>query len=295
MGIFRYWEHLYWLIIAKKLKKKIAYYSRSFGPFPENNNLDKYFNKLSFELLDYFDFISIRDSETMKIADSLMLKYVPSIDTAFLDTPIRKIPDTLKKYLNNPYIIFVPNSLTWHPAYRHMAQDDIDIYYTRILMIIKRIYIDYTIVMLPQIYNDKYKNDKIYFQSLKEKANCENVIVLDDTINSDVQQTIIAGSKFVIGSRYHSIVFAINNNKPVLALSYEHKIAGLLHILDMKNSLVYFDEVILSRVPIMEFEKIIEKKMAILQVSEGNKKQANEIAVNCMQNFFEKYKNKRTL
>jgi colanic acid/amylovoran biosynthesis protein len=290
MGEFKNWDHLYWLIIAKKLKKRIAYYSRSFGSFPANNHLEKYFNLLSFDLLHYFDFISIRDSETIKIADALKLKFIPSIDTAFLDTPIAEIPDNIKKYLNTPYIVFVPNSLTWHPAYRHVAQSNVDIYYSMILMIINKVYSNHTIIMLPQLYNDKDKSDKDYFLHLKEKSKFNNIVVLDDTINSDIQQSIIAESKFVIGSRYHSIVFAINNNKPVIALSYERKIKGLINILNMENALVNFDEIVLSQMSIEKFENIIEQKMINLQVNPESKKMANKIADNCMKMFIERYK-----
>ena len=45
-------------------------------------------------------------------------------------------------------------------------------------------------------------------------------------------------SDFLIGARYHSIVFAINNNIPFVALSYEHKIAGLLKQLNKESQSV---------------------------------------------------------
>jgi colanic acid/amylovoran biosynthesis protein len=225
----------------------------------------------------------------MGLADKLNLNYISSIDTAFLDTPDVKIPDNIKNYFDRPYIVFVPNSLTWHPAYTHIDQNYIDDYYLKIINSINIIYKDYPIIMLPQLYNTEKKNDKLYFDRLKEQVKY-NIIVLDDTISSDVQQTIIAGSQFIIGSRYHTIVFAINNNKPVIALSYEHKITGLLDILNMNDSLVNFDKIIHQGLDIEVFGKIIEQKIKNLHINEQAKKKAAEIASDCMKQFVTRYK-----
>ena len=39
----------------------------------------------------------------------------------------------------------------------------------------------------------------------------------------------------VIGARYHSIVFAINNCVPFVCLSYEHKMSGMLESLHLND------------------------------------------------------------
>ncbi|GHV70004.1 hypothetical protein AGMMS49928_15600 [Spirochaetia bacterium] len=290
MGLFQDWEHIYWLSVSKYFKKKIVYYSRSFGPFPEKTFSERNFRRISFTLLRYFDFLSIRDSKTMALADSLNLNYVTSIDTAFLNTSNALIPDTIKNYLGDKYIVFVPNSLTWHPTYCNIDQDLIDKYYINIIQILNNTYKDHKIVMMPQIFNNNKINDKVYFDKIKAKTNCSNIIVLDDFINSDIQQRIIAGCQFVIGSRYHSIVFAINNNRPFLALSYEHKIAGLLYILTVADTLILFNEIVLSQMPIEEFVDIINDKLHYLCTNNQAKEKAREIANNCMNQLVMRYK-----
>jgi colanic acid/amylovoran biosynthesis protein len=289
MGLFQNWQHIYWLSVAKAFKRKIVYYSRSFGPFPENNYSEKCFKKISLNLLKYFDFLSIRDSKTMALADELKIQYIPSIDTAFLDSPDVLIPDNLMGYLKKPYIVFVPNSLAWHKAYRNIDQNIIDNYYIEILNIINTIYKNYTIVLLPQLYNIN-AIDKVYFKKIADKTDYTNLIVLDDTLQSDIQQAVIGGCEFVIGSRYHSIVFAINNNKPVIALSYEHKISGLLQILDMADSLVNFEEIVLSNISLGAFADIMLQKIRHLHPNKEVAHKARMIAENCMNQFVKKYK-----
>lgn len=119
MGGFQDWEHIFNLSLAKYYKKKLIYYSRSFGPFPVETQWNRVFKENSYKLLNTFDFLSIRDNKTAELADKLKLTYIKSIDTAFLDTPKAEIPTDIKNVINNEkYIVYVPNSLTWHPADR---------------------------------------------------------------------------------------------------------------------------------------------------------------------------------
>jgi polysaccharide pyruvyl transferase WcaK-like protein len=59
--------------------------------------------------------------------------------------------------------------------------------------------------------------------------------IVDENYSSDVQQNIIKKSKFVIGARYHSIVFSINNNKQFISLSYENKMKNIFEILALED------------------------------------------------------------
>ena len=71
MGGFQDWRHLFMLTLAKKANKPLAYYGRSFGPFPERTLQNKLFKNISLEMIDYFSFLSIRDKKTECIAKSL--------------------------------------------------------------------------------------------------------------------------------------------------------------------------------------------------------------------------------
>ena len=68
MGGFQNWEHLFLLKMVQRLGKKLVYYGRSFGPFPETTKLNRCFKKHSLEMLHYFSFLSIRGKKTEAIA-----------------------------------------------------------------------------------------------------------------------------------------------------------------------------------------------------------------------------------
>lgn len=236
MGGFQNWRHLYLLQLARSMKKPIAYYSRSIGPFPEETALNRKFKTASIELLRYFSFLSLRDRKSKNIAEELGIQYVSAIDTAFLEQPRCEIPSELQDKLQDKYVVFVPNQLTWHYAYRNASSGLINRFYLSIMKSIRQEYPSCQIVMLPQLCSlPDDVGDYWYFKELQRLDGGNNVFVVPDTYGSDIQQTIIAKAQCVIGARYHTIVFAINNEVPFVALNYEHKIAGLLEELNLSD------------------------------------------------------------
>ena len=287
MGGFQSWQHIFYLKLALKYHH-VLYYGRSIGPFPEETSDNRIFKKRSLDLLLKLDSISLRDAKSMQIAEEFRVPYIPSIDTAFLDVPLAIVPDELVTALDGNYIVFVPNSLTWHPAYKLAKQEIIDDLYLSIiskLLVIKR---DCKIVMLPQLFNDFKKPDEKYFQKLKDKIGDERIIVLPETYDSDIQQAIIAQSKIVIGARYHSIVFAINNEIPFIALSYEHKMDGLLDLLKIDQFSINISKI---GNDLSDNHKIIQQIEYLLEIEQPSlstvRQQANRIARQCFKTTFD--------
>jgi colanic acid/amylovoran biosynthesis protein len=237
MGGFQNWGHVHCLLMAQAAGKPVAYYSRSFGPFATATRKDRLFQRISQRLLESFDFLSIRDQRTMRLAEQMGLHYVAASDTAFLDVPSVAVPADVAAAIGTPdYCVFVPNALAWHPDYRAASTDQIDRFYVDLIDVLRARYPYHKIVMLPQLYNLGERGDLKYFERLRRRSpHGGHVVALPDTYGSDIQQAIIARSKLVVGARYHSIVFAINNKVPFVALSYEHKIDGLLSLLNLED------------------------------------------------------------
>lgn len=293
MGPYQSWLHIWFLQVALSLNKKIVYYSRSFGPFPEATLSNRIFKRISINLLNNMDFISLRDHVSQNFADELGLNYIASIDTAFLDTPRAKIPTNIIKNIGNDYIVFVPNNLIWHPYFRNLNPDILKQFYVSIINLIIKRDSSVKIIMLPQLFNSGNGNDIIYFKEISSLINNDNIIVLDDGYGSDIQQSIISNASLVIGARYHSIVFAINNNVKFIALSYEHKISGMLKLLSMDDrniDLLFLLDKEESRDNVME--KILSKINDLLcdKTSLVSNKNAREIAIKCSTLFLNKYK-----
>lgn len=241
MGGFQDWNHLYFLQWAKFCHKPLIYFARSLGPFPTETSDNILFKKKSIEMLKYFSFLSIRDQKSEQILDNLNLKisYHSTTDTAFLETPNVDLPYELKLLIKGKkYIIFVPNLLLWHYAYKNKgSKEQLIDFYANIIKITLEIHSNYSILMLPQTFDNtnEDENDINFFREIANKVNNQRVMITADCYSSDIQQTLIKGAYFLIGARYHSIVFAINQGIPFIALNYEHKMEGLLNKLNINN------------------------------------------------------------
>lgn len=239
MGGFQNWRHVEQILIAKHFKKPFAYFGRSIGPFPTETESNRLFKRRSLSAIKAFGFVSLRDSKSLEIAQELGINAIPTVDSAFLDSSRINLPIKIREKLDGKkYMVFVPNKLTWHFKFAKYQQSQVDIFYKRIISFILNKDPDLHIVFLPQLHTYSINDDKYYFSTLMEEIKSEHLILIDDIYGSEIQQSIISEAEFVIGARYHSIVFAINQAVPFVSLSYEHKMAGLLETLDINNSIV---------------------------------------------------------
>ncbi len=230
LGLYHDERYLWKLLITKRLKKKYAIYSPSIGPFGDDKN---YLLRVK-EVLSSASFLSLRDQKSYLYAEQLHVPFIKSIDTAFLEEhSATKLPEELNPFMFNKFVIIVPNQLyNWHPSFRDIFNiEKIDTFYIQLISIFNNR--GFRVVLLPQLYEQGDKNDEIYFKKLK--GTNENVTVISTQYSSDIQQKIFEKADFVIGARYHSIIFAINSNTPFCCLSYEHKMSDMLELLDLKE------------------------------------------------------------
>ena len=139
-------------------------------------------------MLRYFSFLSIRDEKTEILAKQIGINYISSIDTAFLDVPEAVLPIEIKSKINeSDYIVFVPNSLTWHSFFKNHDPEIIKSL-SIFLDIIFEKFPSFKVLMLPQLFNDVIRSDKLYFEKLASEYNDSRIVVIDDSYSSDIQQ-----------------------------------------------------------------------------------------------------------
>ena len=295
MGGFQNWNHLYHLKMAKEFNKPLAYFGRSLGPFPTQTQKNRAFKKTSIEMLKYFSYLSLRDKKSEKIVDDINIPYISTVDTAFLDSTLVTLPYEIKNILKNKrYMVFVPNYLLWHYMFKgKVSHNEIISFYIDIVSCIRKHYSDLSIVMLPQLFggNEYAFNDVELFRELAEKISDEKLIVIPDCYSSDIQQSIIREAKFVVGARYHSIVFSINQAVPFISLSYEHKMIGLLDTLGMTKYCVGITDKLLAGKQediITQIDSLLSEDMPdIKRVRE----KAKEIAISGFEQLIKKMHN----
>lgn len=286
MGGFQDWKHLFMLKMAQIANKPLVYYGRSFGPFPTETKQQCRFKEISIEMLNYFRLCLVRDSKTAKLADELNVSYALTTDSAFLDTPNVEIPkEVIKMIGEKPYMVFVPNTLNWHFAYRELSDEQVMNFFCKVAKTVMEHSPEFDIVMLPQLFGYGDGDDVHFFRRLAEKMHDQRIIVIPDSYSSDVQQMVIKGAKYLIGARYHSVVFALNQAVPFVALNYEHKIAGLLETLHKADCMVDITTALFDEISISNVLRKIRQQLQQLSGDIDAQTKAKEIATSCFEHL----------
>ena len=251
LGIYKDWRYLWRIYVAAKLQKNIAVYSISFGPLDPKNIL---FNSCTKWALKHVKFLSIRDKKSQKYADAQGINYFKSIDTAFLnnqsnhETPNENLP-------SDNYVVVVPNELNkWHVNYQKVSEENFLKLYISIInfFVNKKI----NVILLPQMFGSE--NDACYFEKIRDNCSASHLVkVIEDFHSSDYQQQLIKQAKFLVGARYHTMIFSVNNKKPFLSLAYEHKMTNTLELLELTKNNVNINDALNN---VDEFIGILDQK-----------------------------------
>jgi colanic acid/amylovoran biosynthesis protein len=280
LGKYKDLRYLWRLYTAFQLGKKYALYSPSIGPFPKD---DMNYTKLAAKVLQNADFVSLRDKQSYSFAKELQVAFEKSVDTAFLeDHKNTKLPQEVSDLLPEKYIVIVPHELyKWHPDFKNYTKDTFDKLFSSIISE----FVDkgHKVVLLPQTFESRL-NDEGYFKELK--SDDKNITVIPTKYSSDIQQKVIENADFVIGARYHTVVFAINNKTHFYCLSYEHKMIDMLRILDMETNSTNITEALGKPLDISKtiYLKYLNKEQSKDLLLNANKL-AKQLATKCFANF----------
>ena len=272
LGLYEDVIYLWRLMICRELKKKLIIYSPSIGPFSPKS----YFTRLSTEVLSHAVFLSLRDPQSGRYAKELGIAFTDSIDTAYLEKRPAQIPESLAAQLGKNYVVLVPHQLyKWHPGYRRLSSAKLDGFYRELISRFSE-RAD-KIVLLPQIFCHEALSDERYFRELA--ADFPEVVIVPQHYDSDIQQQIIGNAQFVVGARYHTIVFAVNNSTPFFSIAYEHKMTNMLERLQLSDYTAHINDILSS--PVKYLQRITaayENREHMQPILEKAGKKAQKIA-----------------
>lgn len=210
IGIYKDWRFLIKLLIVIQEGKKPIFHLNTIG---KSNSI--IFDLMAKKVLKK-SIIYVREKKSLEYIESLGLNAKFGVDTAFSfkDNEIVE-----KKQI----IAFVPTILkNWHPNFKNVDVDRI--VFKDILPIIaefansKKL----PIQLIPHLNSIE---EEEYYKRIVNEFNKLNVEVYyrRDVDNVYKYNKAIKESKLLLGMRYHSIVLAIKNQIPFIALSYENK------------------------------------------------------------------------
>lgn len=101
------------------------------------------------------------------------------------------------------------------------------------------------VVFIPQVTVDTYQDDDRYI-SQKVKNNMkyrDGAVLLSDKFTHHDIKSLYSGLDYIIGTRFHSVIFSLTSYVPAIAIEYEHKTGGIMKDLGLSDWVIKIEDV----------------------------------------------------
>lgn len=228
------------IYIGYLLKKRVILYSQSIGPI--RNKIYRYIAKF---VLNRVYMILVREEISKDVLDKLGV-YKPVVyitaDPAFIykemnDGDIQKLLHKENILENNSRILVGITVRHWHYPVCSDPISKFESYKRSIANVCDYIIekLDATVVFVPMVVmvnEDERDTAKGIIEYVKYK---DRTKIITEDYSSVELRYIIGKMDMLIGTRFHSIIFAVTMNVPVVAIAYEHKAFGIMRMLNLEQ------------------------------------------------------------
>jgi colanic acid/amylovoran biosynthesis protein len=232
---------LFDVFLAKKYKIPVFILPNSIGPL--KNRLAR---KIVLKALKYAKVVYVRESTSLKYLKTEGINALKSPDLGFYLKPSKR---DFKNYLHDRGV-FVGDkkciALTLRP-YRFDGKPNADELYDNYLTQIKTFILDSlskgmnVTLMAHTIGPSAHEDDTIPLLEIYNSMEAhKNLIYLHDRdLNSEDLEKIYSYYDLVVGTRFHSVIFALNVNTPALAIAYGgNKAVGIMNDMELSEFVV---------------------------------------------------------
>lgn len=210
--------HLHSFFISYLFGKPFILYSQSIGPF--KNRLIEY---LAQKILNQAELIMVRDTFSFDYLTKLNIrqpKLIQTVDSAFSLNVSTLSPKPAKHYPTARYLIGIT-------AKRFASNPVQNQYETAIAQAIEQLSQTYQahFICIPQV-TDRLHNDddRLVHNRIANLVTQKNALTnLVKPLNLKEAQTLYATLDYLIGTRMHSNIFALQASVPNISLAYEQK------------------------------------------------------------------------
>lgn len=251
--------------IAKAYNIPVYIMPQSFGPFDFKSDNKSILEKIKSNL-SYADVVFAREKEgfellrdQFKLSDNLHF----SMDSVLVNKEVNlnnvfKTKPVIKKFEDISGIAIIPNMKT----FKHGSKNEILQSYKSI--------IDTLLSSNEKVYIVRHSfEDLEACEAIKELyTDEESVVLINDDLSSMEFDELVKQFKYIIGSRFHSIVHAYKNAVPSIALGWATKYKELLEKFDQQE---YLFDVRSS----LDNDRIVEK---VVKLNDQYKNESRKIA-----------------
>lgn len=246
--------------IAKLLSKPTILYTQSIGPFaskPEKWLVKRVLNACVNAAI-------IREEVSMGLLKQIGVT-IPlhrSVDSGFAFNP-RTNYDLRKKIgAKQGQLIFGMTARQWLSSEKQ-AKYESSLTKTIDYIIAKY---DAKVVLIPQVTAEFHNDDDrvVHSRIASMVKQPGNAIALNDKLSHSEIKAAYDSLDYLIGTRFHSVIFALTSRVPALAIEYEHKTGGIMNDLGLDKWVIKMDKVS-STILIQKVDELIDERRSYIE------------------------------
>jgi len=236
-GLIPLYHFTKYLQIGLLLKKPVIKFTQSIGPF------DSWYNKTIAKLiLPYLDYIIARGRNSKENLEKLNITKnvicLPDIALTLEPHQTVKTKETIDKFKGKKIIGISPNRVC-------VLHDKHNVYIKSLINLCEKIleeYQDTVLLFIPHTISEKGLNiedDLKLCQSISENLNSERFFIENTSEYTPEEiKWLISQTEFFIGSRFHSLIAALSENVPSIAIGWHWKYEEMMEWLKLKDNVV---------------------------------------------------------
>ncbi len=253
--------HQVWL--AKVLGKPVYLYSQSFGPYPQKIQM-----RIAATSLRRADLILVREAKSLALLGDMGVdgdRVVPVADSAFAFQP-DLTPGRLTEVIGTDRAGEQVVGLTARAWLPPEAQRE---YERSIAQFIDRLSQrdGFRVVVIAQVTaTEQGDDDRLVGQRIQDMLGSrDNVVFLERQFSHYEIKSVYAALDYLIGTRFHSVIFALTSGVPTLAIEYEHKTSGIMQDLGLGQWVLPMEDVTADRLAEL-FDDLVRDHDAYLRI-----------------------------
>jgi colanic acid/amylovoran biosynthesis protein len=234
--------HQIWL--ARILGKPVYLYAQSFGPYPTSLQ-----RRIALSGIRSASLVLVREAKSRKLLTEFgipnkRITKVPDSAFLFMAKPNKAVTRVVRPKDSRETIIGI-TVRSWLDETRQAA------YETAIAELIRVIAAkpNYRVVVIPQVTSTEQRDDDreagARIARLLEPA--DNIVFLSERFTHEQIVSVYASLDYLVGTRFHSVIFALLSGVPAIAIEYEHKTSGIMLDLGLERWVVPIEDVTADR------------------------------------------------
>lgn len=210
------------LLLAKKYNVRAALLPQSFGPFTYSKTLKPFMHYLLRKALSYPEKVFARESESRQHISA----FRPEDVTPAMDLVLTNKAPEAKHEVNRHAVALVPNK----KLLNYQPKEEIIAYFSNIIGFLESK--QENISLLYHSREDKELCEEI-LESLSDQSRAEKIPVVE--VTSENAEEELHNKKFIVASRYHSIIHAYRSSTPALVIGWAAKYKELLEYFNQER------------------------------------------------------------